>query len=524
MYVKPTKLSAALAAVVALTGCSVGPNYHTPAIATPAAFVAEAAAGSNRASARAEVDLRQWWRSLHDKELDSLIDRALASNLDLEIALTRIQVARLAIVVTSGRDLPSAEVTAGGGGGTGSDESKGRASTVFRAADNSKNLQYIGEAGGFDAGWDLDLFGKVKRQIEAATDISEALKDERDWIYVTVAADVARAYLDMRSQERELAVLGQNIEAARAALGLAQSRLDRGLTNELDVSLAQRQLATLQADQAPIRAQIDASRHAISVLLGEFPETMAKELSHPGPMPVLPQHIPVGLPAELLRRRPDIREAERLVAAANAAIGAAIADLFPDVVVTGAYGGQGGPLSSKTLLPAVAIWSIGPSVSMPFLDFGALDAQIDIADFRTQGALVGYREAILRAVQQVDDAGAAFHAQQERLGDLDRALTAAREATRIATERYDRGLTDFLNVLDAERQQFELEERNVAARQVEAEALVGLFRALGGGWPQKQNLPDIPKPEPAVAAAVKYLMHPDQGPLNPPGNPPPLQQ
>jgi NodT family efflux transporter outer membrane factor (OMF) lipoprotein len=505
LFVKPTKLSAPLAAVVALTGCSMGPEYHTPAVATPAAFVAEAAAGSPHAGRRTEVDLRQWWRSLRDPELDSLIDRALDSNFDLAIALTRVQAAREEIVVVAGAALPEVTLTAGGGTGTGSDESKGRATTVFRSADNSKNLQSIGEAGGFDAGWDLDLFGKVKREVEAATDNAEALKDARDWIYVTVAADVARAYLDMRAQEGESAVLGQNIEVARASLNLAQSRLDRGLTNELDVSLAQRQLGTLQAQQPPLRAQIEASRHAIAVLLGEFPETMAKELARGGPIPVLPQRIPVGVPADLLRRRPDIQGAERRLAAANADIGAAIADLFPDVVLTGALGAQEGARSSAALLPYTAIWSIGPAVNTPFLDFGALDAQINIADFRTRGFLVGYRQAIVQAVQQVDDAGAAFHAQQDRLADLDRALTAAREATRIATERYDRGLTDFLNVLDAERQQFDLEQSRVAALQVEGEALIGLFRALGGGWPLKDNLPDIPRPQPAVAAAVKYL-------------------
>jgi NodT family efflux transporter outer membrane factor (OMF) lipoprotein len=512
---------AALAAAVALSGCAMGPDYFKPDVRTPAAFVAEAAAGSSHASRRTEVDLRQWWRSLRDKELDSLVDRALNSNFDLAIALTRVQAAREEIVVVSGAALPEVTLTGGGGIGTGSDESKGRATPAFRSADNSANLKAINEAGGFDAGWDLDLFGRVKRQVEAASDNAEALKDARDWVYVTVAADVARAYLDMRAQEGELAVLGRNIDVARMSLNLAQSRLDRGLTNELDVSLAQRQLGTLQAQQAPLRAQIDTSRHAIAVLLGQYPETMANELARGGPIPVLPQRIPVGVPADLLRRRPDIQGEERQLAAANAEIGAAIADLFPDVVLTGAFGGQAGARPSATLVPHTLIWSIGPAVNTPFLDFGALDAQINIADFRTQGLLVAYRQAIVQAVQQVDDAGAAFHAQQERLADLDRALTAAREATRVATERYDRGLTDYLNVLDAERQQFDLEESQVAARQTEAEALVGLFRALGGGWPLKQNLPEIPKPEPAVAAAVKYLMHPDQGPLNPAGNPSP---
>jgi NodT family efflux transporter outer membrane factor (OMF) lipoprotein len=497
----------------------VGPDYHLPAVPIPAAFVAEATVGSIHALRRTEVDLRKWWRSLHDRELDSLIDRALSANFDLAIALTRIQAAREQIIVVAGAALPEVDISAGGGVGTGSDESKGRASPAFRAADNGKNLNSIDEAGGFAAGWDLDLFGKVKRQVEAATDEAEALKDDRDWIYVTVAADVARAYLDMRAFQQELSVLGQNIDAARGSLNLAQSRLNRGLTNELDVSLAQRELGTLEAGQGPLRAQIEASQHAIAVLLGQYPETLAKELARGGPAAVLPQHVPVGIPADLLRRRPDIQERERQLAAANADIGAAIADLFPDVVLTGAVGAQGGPGASSTLAPYTAIWSIGPAVNAPFLDFGALDAEVKVADFRTEAFLLGYRQAIVQAVQQVDDAGAAFHAQQERLADLDRALTAAREATRVATERYDRGLTDYLNVLDAQRQEYSLEENQVEARQVEGEALVGLFRALGGGWPLKESLPDIPKPEPAVAAAVKYLINPNQGPLNPEANP-----
>jgi outer membrane protein TolC len=234
----------------------------------------------------------------------------------------------------------------------------------------------------------------------------------------------------------------------------------------------------------------------------------------------LPQRVPVGIPADLLRRRPDIQQAERQLAAANADIGAAIADLFPDVVLTGVVGAQGGPRSSSTLAPYTAIWSIGPGLNSPFLDFGALDAQVKVADFRTQALLVNYREAIVQAVRQVDDANAFVHAQQERLADLARTLAAAHDATRIATERYDRGLTDYLNVLDAERQEYGLEESQVAARQAEGEALVGLFRALGGGWPVKEILPDIPKPEPAAAAAVKYLIHPNEGSLNPPGDAP----
>jgi NodT family efflux transporter outer membrane factor (OMF) lipoprotein len=326
---------------------------------------------------------------------------------------------------------------------------------------------------------------------------------------VTVVADVVRGYLDMRAQQSQLVVLGQNIAAARSSVDLVQGRSDRGLTNELDLSLAKRQLATLQADQRPLAAQIDASRHAISVLLGLFPEDLAKELAKPGPMLALPAKIPVGQPIDLLRRRPDIREAERRLAAANARIGVATADLFPTVIITGAAGAQGGVRSSSAV-PLTLIGSIGPSVYWPLLDFGALDAQIEIADLQTHEALVAYKQAILMAVRQVDDAITSYRAQQERLKSLDQALAAARQATQIATKRYDRGLTDFLNVLDAERQEFDLEARHIATRQTAADDLVALYKALGGGWSLNEPLPPIRTPLPAVVAAVNHLLTPAQ--------------
>jgi NodT family efflux transporter outer membrane factor (OMF) lipoprotein len=503
-------LFAASVVAATLAGCALGPDYQPPAMQTPIGFDADAAARSARTSKGTNVDIRQWWRSLHDAELDALVDRALQSNLDLEIALTRIQEARVRVIGTSAAALPEIAGVAGGGGGTGSDDTNGRVPSPFRAAENSKGLTKTVAAEGLLAGWDLDLFGRVKREVEAEKADAEALQDARDWISMNVAADVARAYLDMRAQQRQLVVLGENIDAARSAQKLAKSRLDQGLTNELDVNLAQRQTATLEANRGPLIAQIEASRHAIAVLLGQFPEGLAKELARPGTIPALPPRIPVGVPADLLRRRPDIQEIERELAAANARVGSAIAELFPDVVLTGAAGGQQGPRASSAITPAAAIWSLGPSVTMPFLDFGALDAQIEIADLRTHEILIAYRQAILKAVQQVDDAAAAYREQQLRLADLDRALSAAREATRIATERYDRGLTDFLNVLDAERQQFDLEELHVAARQAEAEALVALFKAIGGGWPVNYTIPEVRHPDPAAIAAIKYLTKPGQ--------------
>jgi NodT family efflux transporter outer membrane factor (OMF) lipoprotein len=494
----------AAAAAASLSGCAVGADYTAPVVATPTTFLAQTSTGSRREPAIDEVDIRQWWRSLQDKELDSLIDRAMTSNLDLKIALTRVQEAREHVLGTGAELFPRVDVVAGGGGGTGSDNTNGRLPSDFRAGENARNLSKISEASGLDMGWDLDLLGKIKHEVEAEKDDAEALEHARDFVYVTVVANVARAYVDLRALQRELAVLGENIDAARTARGLAQSRLDQGLTDALDVALARRQLATLEAERGPLIGRIETSRNAIATLLGRFPESMTRELSRSDGIPRLPARIPIGLPSQLLRRRPDIAEIERRLAAANARVGEAIADLFPDVSITGAFGQQAGPQSSSAK-PAFAIWTIGPSMTTPFLDFGELDARIAVADLVTREVLVTYREAILAAVRQVDDAAAVYHTQQERLADLDLALKAAREATGIATERYNRGLTDFLNVLDAERAQFDLEQRYVEAQQVEADALVALFEALGGGWPAHTVLPPIHQPEMAAVAAVKYL-------------------
>jgi NodT family efflux transporter outer membrane factor (OMF) lipoprotein len=494
-----------LGIAVAVAGCAVGPDYRLPDTAMPGSFLTQRGREALPSSDSGSADLTQWWRMLHDRELDSLVARALESNLDLEVALTRVQAARAVIVVEANQALPEVDAGYGAGAGTGTDNTKAVAPTAIRAGDNSKNLQSINQVGGLDAGWELDLFGKIQRAVEARTADAQALKDARDWLFAIVAADVARAYLDMRAHQRELVVLGKNIAAARSNLELAQTRLNRGLTNELDVSLAQRQLATLESDTAPLAALVDVSRHAIAVLMGHFPEEMAPELARSGPLPVLPARIPLGLPVDLLRRRPDIREAERRLAAANALVGVAIAQLFPTVILIGGGGGQGGVASSPAAVPMTWIGAIGPSVTMPVLDFGGLDAQIEIADQQTRGLLASYRETILTAVQQVDDAVASYNAQLIRLRSLDRALQAALQAAKIASERYDRGLTDFLNVLDAERELYAIEESHVVARQAAADSFVALCKALGGGWSPDAVIPPIRPLQPALIAASRYL-------------------
>jgi NodT family efflux transporter outer membrane factor (OMF) lipoprotein len=496
----------------------LGPEYFAPDAALPVNFVIPPATKEPQ-SGGASPELWQWWRTLRDPQLNRLIDLAMENNLDLKIALDRLQQARLQLIVIGAQAVPQLNGGAGGGVGTGTDETKGRAAQALRDGDNNAGLKKISAVGGLDAEWEIDFFGKVARRLESQVYTAEALKEARDWVYVVMAADVARLYFDLRARQERLQILYRDIEASRKVFDLAQTRLDRGLTNELDVLLAKRQVETLQADVEPLKALIEANGYAIAVLVGQYPEAIARNLRRPGAVPRLPPRAPVGTPVDLLRRRPDIREAERFLAAAVADIGARTADLFPSVAITAGGGAQTGPRSGSTV-PITWIGSVGPAVTAPILDFGALDAKIEIADYRAHELAAAYKQSILVAVQQVDEANAAYQGFRQSVRSLDLALEAARQATRVATERYDRGLTDFLNVLDAERQQFALEQQRAEVVRLEGDSFVALYKALGGGWPPDEIIPPVRHPDPAVVAAVKRLTqdppHP-RPPLPPPG-------
>jgi NodT family efflux transporter outer membrane factor (OMF) lipoprotein len=501
----------------ALAGCAVGPEYLTPDVALPAGFLAQSAS-KEPASGGASPDLWQWWRTLRDPQLNDLIARALQNNLDLKIALDRLQQARLQLVVIGSQALPEVNGSAGAAVGNGSNMSVGRVSQELRSAENTSGLSKLGQAGGLDAEWEIDAFGKIARRVETQVYTAEAFKEARDWVYVVIAADVARLYFDLRARQERLQILYRDIEAARKVLDLAQTRLDRGLTNELDVVLAKRQVATLEADVEPLKALIASNGYAVAVLVGDYPEALAADLRRPGAIPRLPARAPVGLPVDLLRRRPDIREAERFLAAAVADVGARTADLFPSLVLTAAGGAQGGTRSGSAI-PITWIGSAGPSIDAPILDFGALDARIEIADYRAHELATAYKQTILIAVQQVDEANVTYRGFRQSLRSLDTALDAARQATKVATERYDRGLTDFLNVLDAERQQFALEQQRAEVVRLAGDGFVALYKALGGGWPPNEIIPPVRHPDPAAIAAVKRLIQDPPHPLPPP--PPP---
>jgi NodT family efflux transporter outer membrane factor (OMF) lipoprotein len=296
--------------------------------------------------------------------------------------------------------------------------------------------------------------------------------------------------------------LHQASAVLRESMRIVNIRYQRGITNELDVALATRELATLEAQIAPAEAQVGAAEYTLAVLVGEYPENLLQELAKPDLIPSMPAPTAPGVPLDLLKRRPDIQRAERELAAATAKIGVATANLYPHVALVGAIGSQSQGFGT---VPEVGkhVWSFGPGAIWPLLDFGALDAQVDIADLAAHASLMNYRKTILNAVQEVDTSVAAYEAERARLEKLDTAMEAGQRAVDLATARYNRGLTDFLNVVDAEREFYDLQEQYASAQVAQGEQFVRLYRSLGGGWQNYQAVPPIRLPQPAVIAALR---------------------
>jgi NodT family efflux transporter outer membrane factor (OMF) lipoprotein len=496
-------LAIALASAMSLVGgCAVGPNYHQPQIPLPDHYAAAPPAAAVNA-----VALEAWWHALKDPELDSLIDRAIAASPDVEIALDHLQAARTFEAGMLGTQLPVAQGSAAAARGTGSDLARGRASQQLISADNSTGLKHINELAGFDAVWELDVFGKYRREIQAARADTQALAAARNGVLVAIISDVARAYVDLRGAQLHVATLQATIQALQESQRLIHIRYERGITNELDVTLADRELADVQAQLAPLQAQVSAGQYTLATLIGRFPEDLVAELQPVSMIPATPELAPAGLPVQLLRQRPDIQQAERELAAASARIGVATAALFPDVAISAAIGFQRQGLGTGAAL-GQHIWSAGPAVLWPLLDFGTLDAQVDIADLRTRALLVSYRKTIQAAVSEVDTALTRYAAEQSRLAKLGLAVTASQRAITLAQERYDRGLTDYLNVVDAQRAGYDIQTEYIQAQAAADDQFVAVYRSLGGGWQRYQQLPDIRAPQPAIIAAFRRLVHP----------------
>jgi NodT family efflux transporter outer membrane factor (OMF) lipoprotein len=354
----------------------------------------------------------------------------------------------------------------------------------------------------FDAGWEIDVFGGTRRSIEAASADLEAQVNARRNVLVTVTAEVARDYITLRGAQRQLDLTYSNLKTQQDSLDLTRSRFNAGLTSDLDVARAQAQVATTAAQIPTLEIQIKQTIHALSILLGQEPMALAEELGKPTPIPPTPSEIPVGIPSELLRRRPDVRQAERQLQAATARIGVAVAQMFPRFSLTGTLGQQSGKFSLIARADST-YWSWGPTVSWRVLDFNQLRNEVRVANAQQEAALVAYERTVLQSVSDVEDALVAYAQDQNRRKALADSVAANQRAVDLSNQLYTRGLGDFLNVLDAERQLFAAENDLAVSDAAVAADLVQLYKAMGGGWDEQNEQEFQKREDPAIPVAMQ---------------------
>jgi outer membrane protein, multidrug efflux system len=475
-------LLAVLLSVTSAIGASwpkVGPNYHPPKATVPDAYHQQAGAGGTNTDAT----VGNWWATLNDPELTALIDRAVRANLDLKIASSRILEARAARRVTRADLLPTVASTntvqrvRGGltAGLFNVNKGSSRGSSLLTPFESSVYQL------GFDASWEIDFFGGRRRALEAATADVAAIAEARRDTHVSLLAEVARNYSELRGFQRRLDITNQNIKLQQDSLELTRVRADAGLGTQLDVERQAAQLDSTHALVPSLEAAEIQTIHRLGVLLGEEPGTLLNELTRTKPLPTVPPAVPVGLPADLLKRRPDIREAEARVAAETARVGVARADLFPKILLNGAAGRQATEPSGLTL-GAGNFFSFGPAITLPIFTGGRIRGNIEAQKQRLEQALTQYQSAVLRSLEETENSLVAYGHEKARQERLVAAVEASRQATMLANELYTRGLSDFLSVLDAQRQQLAAEDELAQSDTAVVTNLVALYKALGGGW------------------------------------------
>jgi NodT family efflux transporter outer membrane factor (OMF) lipoprotein len=464
-----SRLAVSAALGLLLAGCTVGPDYEPPRTKAPTQWGEQAET--------ATADLSTWWTVFNDEELSRLVDLAVRGNLDLRIAVERVAEARAQLGVVTSALLPEIDLN-----GT---------HTHSRVSPNAQPfpLPQIYQSryrASFDASWEIDVFGGARRAYEAASADYESWVENRRAVLVTLLGEVARNYVGLRGNQLLLAALRQNVVTARGTVEITQARLAAGVATTLDVARAEALLASTEASLPEVEAAIKQSIHRLSVLIGHPPEALTPELASEAPIPAAPARVVVGLPSELLLRRPDLRQAERQLAAATASVGVAVAQLYPRFSLTGAFGLDS--LGSSDFFNWQSrIWSLGPSVRWPIFAGGRLRAQIAVEDARKEQALAAYEKAVLVALEDVENALVDYLRQGERRSRLDAAVTANRKAVELADDLYRKGLTSFIDVLDAQRALY-LSQAELARSQSQVTLdLVALYKALGGGWESKEK-------------------------------------
>jgi multidrug efflux system outer membrane protein len=461
-------LSLSLLGIIELTGCAVGPDYQAPATSAPPAFSHAALDGYSDRKTQ-----KDWWKLFGDAELNTLVDQALQHNYDLQSALANLQEAR-ALYLESGLNL--APIITSHANYTDQKRSVGSL--------NNRNFVPRGlklYSAGFDAFWEVDFFGRVRRDIEASRGEVEAQEASLRDLQVSVIAEVARNYFELRGLQNQLAVARKNAANQAETLEITQARLEIGRGTELDTSRASAQLDSTLATVPPLETAVKRAIHRLGVLTGQTPGALDAKLAQPAPIPKLPENIAIGSPSELLRRRPDIRIAERTLAAATARIGVATADLFPRVTFVGTLSLEASTLSGLGAAGSDA-YSAGPRISWAALDLGRVYARIKAADANADANLAQYRQTVLNALEETENALVAYDRERSRRAHLRAAAEASVKAQALAHLRFDEGIADFLTVLDIESRLLQDQSQLAQSETAVATTLIAIYKALGGGW------------------------------------------
>jgi NodT family efflux transporter outer membrane factor (OMF) lipoprotein len=463
---------ALLAVLVPLAACKVGPDYQPPETKMPDAWTQEMKTGVVQGPA----DLADWWTRFGDQTLTDLIERADRGNLDLAIALARIKQSRAALGIAKGEKVPALDAT---GSAEYVDQSD---NGVFGAVGDGTDLWSLG----FDASWELDVAGRIARSVEsAAAGLGAQFENYRD-VRVLLYAEVARNYITMRAFQQRLKLARDNVKTQQDSLKLAQARLEAGVSPELDVAQAQTNLGNTEQLIPSLEQGRVASMLRIAVLLGVHPGDVRQALDPEGEVPAPPGEIGVGLPADVLRQRPDIRAAERNLAAATARIGVATADLYPRLSLGGFFALESTSLSDLFSSDSVT-WGIGMPVRWSLFAGGRIRSNIALEEARTEEALHTYERAVLLAIEEVEGAINRYEQEQLRRDALQRAVTAAQRSVELSLDLYRQGLVDFQNVLDAQRSLLSFQDQLAESEGFVGANLVALYKALGGGWTNRKD-------------------------------------
>jgi NodT family efflux transporter outer membrane factor (OMF) lipoprotein len=414
-----------------------------------------------------------------------------------------LQQSRALLSQFGGQSLPDLNLSGVGGQGTSNNLARGGlVDGPLAASVNTSSLREVTQVLGVDTSFELDFFGNLRREGQAIAADSAVANEVRNQVLVTLSGDVTRTYVEVRTLQLRVSIAEKNIDVQRHAADVEHQRFDRGITNELDSALADRELETTQATLPPLQARLIMAKRNLAVLLGEAPDSLMKELDVEKPLPRPPAEVDAGLPVDLLRRRPDVRQAEAQLIAANARLDVATSFLYPRVFLTAAGGFESQGFGREPVAYR-GLWEAAPAISWPLLDFGTVDAGIQSQDQATRAQAANFQKVVLTAIAEVDNSLTTYDAERRRLDSLARAVTDAQRAVSLATQRYDRGIIDYLNVLDAQRSLYTLQDQQAVSENSAVGDFVNVCQGLGGGWEGFPPPKPLKAPLPAILATVR---------------------